>query len=325
MTIHLRPKFPRLDPNAQGHEPVNWTSIRRFADFGIWVTLGLAILVLTDAGPDVFILLAISIVGLPLSILMYVAVPLAAVLVPWRVMFGAMKHRFTTKASALIAAVFAVLCASALDAAFKVGPDGRETARNIVASQSAVLPVRVPEDGIIGLRYDGEGSQWIGCSELCKTLLNDGTATHVVSYTSNYEPFQAFYIANSVGICRGADRAIRRSDTICETRYTDLQPSLMFDLLYRDAPTDQTDLSQIWDVTIHSGALTQRTKLVEANVTVGGGLIAPYWAGNLSGGYFSEPQTVTVLPDSVASLTSAEAWNQSMMVGYTALVLALLD
>lgn len=324
MTMRLRLNAPRLDPNAPKPQPIDWRSIRQFADICLWVTAGLALLALTDSASAIMIFLTVSIIGLPLVLLMIVAVPIAAVLVPWRLAYGILRRRFDVRMSVAIAVPFAALFANAIDITLKYGPDGRPAAQHIVADQPALLPVTVPDHGIIAFRYDGPGWQWTGCPAVCRTLLEDGIATSVQNIGRDEVPFQAFYLADSGGTCAPNDTFINRSDTICEARYPVARTELRFDLVHEEAGPDQHGLNAIYHVTVQSGAMVQRSKMVSAQMPTGGGLFTPYTDGNESDGFLAGSREIRIVPEQMSQAHGADTWDEGMKTGFGELVLSLL-
>lgn len=326
MRIRRQLRYPQFNPDAPAPAPLNPGVLMRYADAALGVTTLLALLAMTDEAVNIITVLAFSLIGIPLALLMTVAVPLAALLVPWRIMYVALRHRLSKRMSLVIAMTFAALMVNALDLAFKAGKDGRALAEEMVADQPALTPVSIPASGLVGLRYDMGNTRGLRCLDLCEALLTDGTARQVVSLTLENEPYARYYMANADGSCQGVDRTTRGRRGICEQRNTRTQPDLVFDLVKVTAAEADDSLASIWEVTIRAGAMSQQTRIIEAYMPVGGGLSGPFNGDNSRGpaGYFAKEETVIVAPRGMEHLEEDGVWHRGVLWQYTKLVQTLI-
>lgn len=168
------------------------------------------------------------------------------------------------------------------DLALKRGTDGTALAQAFIAHDSPFLTVPRPENGIISLYVEGAP---LACLVTCRWLLDSRTAREVVIFSDLTTPALSIKRAAPDATCphgmqTGPDL------TYCFGDATPALTTLSY-ALNRVAPPQDTDaLRDLWELTVRSGAASQRVHIVEAVVPTGGGILVPTaqgtWGEHLS-------------------------------------------
>lgn len=268
-----------------GRIMATWRSFG-FVDGAIAILAMMAALMVTGVGGGIAVFLALTVVGLPLTMLMYASVPTLAFALPARLFYKGARIRFGRTSATLIAVVFGLFAFNAIDVTLKAGPDGA-AAQAFVSQDSGIVPIDLAPGSTLAFDIPTLNAPSV-CGDLCQLALADPRIETVImidGLSGDGARRGIGYSLNETGATCPAPKGARQSPHYLTGFCAFYDRDVMADVVVRERSVIASNgLTAARVVTIENGAMAQRFHLAQADVAVGGGLMTPYATGALGEG-----------------------------------------